>query len=333
MWQDRIRCGCRAVWPCVCLRPAKGGWGASRTQRRGVGRGVRTQRGLGEVVARQGRVQAHGGEARLWPFGFDGERRRLQDGERRHARRRLACQDRGVARPGARQGGGFGQGRARKRGGLVACAAPVHVEACPRCGGAPCPGVVQRNGGKESSGFQRRRSAPAEEGGTGHLGYYGGSSKAYGGRTAEQRRKKGSATMAHRRLVEEGLGAVARCGRDDSKQCRAALLRRRIRTGAPAWWRSVAIARRRGAPPPRFLPWRGGGRAPPSSSCVWCQILLAWRDGGVKLLLPFLASPPGFSPSSLAWSASSVSRWWRRRRRLGRRGRRLGFAASDWGVI
>ena len=41
----------------------------------------------------------------------------------------------------------------------------------------------------------------------------------YGGRTAEQRRRKGSAMMAHRRLMEEGLGAVARCGRDDSKQC------------------------------------------------------------------------------------------------------------------
>ena len=131
--------------------------------------------------------------------------------------------------------------------------------------------------------------------------------------------------------MEEGLGAVARCGRDDSKQCRAALLRRRCRTGVPAWWRSVAMVRRRGAPP-RFLPWRGGGRAPSSSSCAWCRILLAWRDDGFMLLLPFLVSPPGFSPSSLAWSASSVSRWWRRRRRLGRRGRRLGFAASDWAL-
>ena len=156
-------------------------------------------------------------------------------------------------------------------------------------------------------------------------------------RTAAGYQSRGGEKAARRwltgGLMEEGLGAVARCGRDDSKQCRAALLRRRSRTGAPAWWRSVAMARRRGALPPRFLPWRGGGRAPFSSLCAWCRILLSWRDGGFKLLLPFLASPPGFSPSSLAWSASSVSRWWRRRRRLGRMGRRLGFATSAWGVI
>jgi hypothetical protein len=49
VWQDRIRCGCRAVWPCVCSRPVEGGWGASRTRRRGVGRSVRARRGLGEL--------------------------------------------------------------------------------------------------------------------------------------------------------------------------------------------------------------------------------------------------------------------------------------------
>jgi len=65
VWQDRIRCGCRAVWPCVCLRPAKGGWGALRTRRRGVGRGVRARRGLGEVAARQGQAGLGKGSRRV----------------------------------------------------------------------------------------------------------------------------------------------------------------------------------------------------------------------------------------------------------------------------
>jgi len=127
------------------------------------------------------------------------------------------------------------------------------------------PGLARCRRGKATDGRPRLLHN------TGRGGPRGVATRFFGGTWHTGSRQESAAKATHWRLGEEkGLTwrravAVARCGRDDLKQCRAALLRRRSRTGAPAWWRSVAAVRRRGAPP-RFLPWRGGGRAPSSPS-------------------------------------------------------------------